>query len=191
MTCGSTLAVETPHAGPDGTLVHGLGALCGTDSKVNDIIVGIQVTHSAPVKEVLLNPDYGGKFEVDGPLASFLRDYQLYDGYTPGPLLLIFALAGLLGSVLALVYRKGSARARNMALGSLVFFVTAVGLLLVADIYVFSWRYQLQALISLPVAGVLGATAALEAYRYRRRATQKASEPESADSAPAAPAPAT
>jgi hypothetical protein len=191
VTCGSELAVQTPHIAPDGKEVSGLGALCGSDSKVNDIIVGIQVTHSGPVKEVLLNPHYGGKFEVDGPLASFLRDYQLYGGYTPGPLLLIFTLLGLLGSVFALVYRKGSARVRNMALPSLVFFVTAVGLLLVADIYVFSWRYQLQALITLPVAGVLGATAALEAYRYRRRATQKATEREPADSAPAAPAPAT
>ena len=191
VACGTELAVETPHVGPAGNLVHGLGTLCGTSSKVNDIIVGVQPTHSAKVHEVLLNPDYGGKFEVNGPLASFLRDYQLYGGYTPGPLLLIFTLLGLLGSVLALAYRKGSARVRNLALPSLIFFVTAVGLLLVADIYVFSWRYQLQALISLPIAGVLGATAALEAFRYRRRATQKAAELESADPAPAAPAPAT
>ena len=188
VTCGSKLAVETPHLAPDGKLVSGLGTLCGTASKVNDIIVGVQPTHSSQTREVLLNPHYGGKAEVDGPLASFLRDYQLYGGYTPGPLLLIFALAGLLGTVLALVYRRGSLWARHLALGSLVFFTTAVGLLLVADIYVFSWRYQLQGLISLPVAGVLGATAALEAYRHRRKATQKAPE---LDSAPATPAPAT
>ena len=178
VTCGSMLALKTPN----------IGSLCGTSNKLNDIIVGIQVTHSSPVHEVLLNPAWGGKFEVDGPLASFLRDYQLYGGYTPGPLLLIFALAGLLGSVMALVYRRGSARTRHLALASLVFFVTAVGLLLIADLYVFSWRYQLQALITLPPAGVLGATAALEALRYRRRATQSAPEIEST---PATPAPAT
>ena len=178
VTCGTKLAQQTPNT----------GSLCGTPNKVNDIIVGIQVTHSSPVDETLLNPAWGGKFEVDGPLASFLRDYQLYGGYTPGPLFLIFALAGLIGSVIALVYRRGSLWARHLALASLVFFVTALGLLLIADLYVFSWRYQLMALISLPPAGVLGATAALEALRYRRRASQKAPEIEST---PAAAAPAT
>ena len=175
--CGSTIAVETPH----------IGTLCGTASKVNKIIVGIQVTHNSPVQEQLLKPAYGGRAQVDGPLASFLRDYQLYGGYTPGPLLLLFTLAGLLGSVLALVYRRGSRWARTMALASLAFFVTAVGLLLVADLYVFSWRYQMQGLISLPPAGVLGVAAALEALRYRRRATQGAPEIEEATPA-AAPA---
>jgi hypothetical protein len=178
VTCGSTLALETPN-------IH---TLCGTSGKVGRIIVGIQLTHNSKVREVLLNPSFGGKAEVDGPLASFLRDYQLYGGYTPGPLLLIFTLAGLLGSVLALVYRRRSPSTRYLALASLVFFVTALGLLLVADLYVFSWRYQLQGLITLPPAGVLGATAALEALRYRRRATQPAAEIEST---PAAAAPAT
>jgi hypothetical protein len=178
VTCGSTLAVQTPN----------IGSLCRTYNHRNRIIVGIQLTHSSPVQEVLLNPAWGGKFEVDGPLASFLRDYQLYGGYTPGPLFLIFTIAGLIGSVMALVYRRGRPRVRHLALASLVFFVTALGLLLIADLYVFSWRYQLQALISLPPAGALGATAALEALRYRRRATQKAPEIEST---PAAAAPAT
>jgi hypothetical protein len=175
VTCGSTLALATPN----------IGSLCGTYNHLNRIIVGIQLTHSAPVHEVLLNPSYGGKWEVDGPLASFLRDYQLYGGYTPGPLFLIFTLAGLLGSVIALVYRRGNPRTRNQALASLVFFVAAIGLLIIADLYVFSWRYQLQALITLPPAGVLGATAALEAFRYRRRATQSAPEIESTSAAPA------
>jgi hypothetical protein len=188
VTCGSTLALETPHVGPDGQLIPGLGSLCRTSNHLNDIIVGTQLTHSSPVHEFLLTPAWGGKFEVDGPLASFLRDYQLYGGYTPGPLLLIFTIAGLIGSVMALVYRRRSPWVRHLALASLVFFVTALGLLLIADLYVFSWRYQLMALISLPPAGVLGATAALEALRYRRRATQKAPEIEST---PAAAAPAT
>ena len=178
VTCGSALALETP----------GIGKLCGTSSKVGRIIVGIQQTHNSTVHEVLLNPAYGGKAEVNGPLASFLRDYQLYGGFTPGPLFLIFTLAGLLGSVLALSYRRRSPSTRYLALASLVFFVTALGLLLVADLYVFSWRYQLQGLVSLPPAGVLGATAALEALRYRRRAPQPAAEIEST---PATPAPAT
>jgi hypothetical protein len=175
--CGSTIAEETPHIGP----------LCGTASKVGRIIVGIQVTHSSPVQEQLLSPSFGGRAQVDGPLASFLRDYQLYGGFTPGPLLLIFTIGGLVGSVIALVYRRGSPWARHLALASLVFFIMALGLLLVADLYVFSWRYQMQALISLPPAGVLGVTAALEALRYRRRATQTAHEIEPTQAA-AAPA---
>jgi hypothetical protein len=175
VTCGSALAQITPN----------IGSLCGTSSDVNRIIVGTQLTHTSPVQEQLLTPSYGGKWQVDGPLASFLRDYQLYGGYTPGPLFLIFALAGLLGSVIALVYRRGSPWARHLALASLVFFVTALGLLIIADLYVFSWRYQLQALVSLPPAGVLGATAALEALRYRRRATQSAPEIESTTATPA------
>jgi hypothetical protein len=167
VTCGSTLALQMPD----------IGSLCGTYNKLNRIIVGFQVHHSSPVHHVLLNPAWGGKWEVDGPLASFLRDYQLSGGYTPGPLLLIFTLAGLAGSVIALVYRRGSPRARNQALASLAFFVTALGLLLIADLYVFSWRYQLQAPISLPPAGVLGATAALEVLGYRRRGIQTAAPP--------------
>jgi len=176
VVCGSALAQETPN----------IGTLCGTYSKVGDIIVGIQPTHSSPVHEVLLSKSYGGKAEVNGKLASFLRDYQLYGGYTPGPLLLLFTLAGLLGAVFALVYRRGSKLARNLALSSFAFLVTAVGLLLVADIYVFSWRYQLQALYSLPTAGVLGLTAAIEAYRYRqRKATPPAGELEETSAEPA------
>jgi hypothetical protein len=185
VVCGSTIAKYTPHVAPDGKVVPGLGPLCGTASKVGRIIVGVQATHSSPVQEQLLNPAYGGKAEVDGPLASFLRDYQLYGGFTPGPLLLIFTILGLVGSVLALVYRSGSPWARHLALASLAFFITGLGLLLIGDLYVFTWRYQLQALISLPPAGVLGAAAAFEALRYRRRATQSAPEIESTTAATA------
>jgi hypothetical protein len=185
--CGSAIAEAVPHVAPDGKLIHGLGPLCGSDSKVGRIIVGVQATHSSPVREQVLNPAYGGRAEVDGPLASFLRDYQLYGGFTPGPLLLLFTILGLVGSVLALVYRSGSPWARHLALASLAFFITAIGLLLIGDLYVFTWRYQLQALFSLPPAGVLGAAAAVEAFRYRRRATQSAPEIESTEAA-AAPA---
>jgi hypothetical protein len=185
--CGSAIAKDVPHVAPDGKVVHGLGSLCGSASKVGRIIVGVQATHSSPVHEQLLNPAYGGKAEVDGPLASFLRDYQLYGGFTPGPLLLIFTILGVVGSVLALVYRSGSPWARHLALASLAFFITGLGLLLIGDLYVFTWRYQLQALYSLPPAGVLGAAAAFEAFRYRRRATQPAPEIESTQAA-AAPA---
>jgi hypothetical protein len=185
--CGSAIAEAVPHVAPDGRLIPGLGSLCGSYSKVGRIIVGVQATHNSAVQEQLLKPAYGGKAEVDGPLASFLRDYQLYGGFTPGPLLLLFTIFGLVGSVLAVVYRRGSPWARQLALASLPFFITAIGLLLIGDLYVFTWRYQLMALISLPPAGVLGAAAAFEALRYRRRATQSAPEIESTEAA-AAPA---
>jgi hypothetical protein len=168
--------------------------ICAHPGTNGDIIVGLQQRHSSPWQYVLLNPAYGGKARVDKPLASFLRAYQLDGGYTPGPLLLIFTLAGLLGSVIALIYRRGSPRARNMALASLAFFVTAFGLLLIADLYVFSWRYQLQALVTLPPAGVLGAAAAIQAVRYRRqRVLSPAEASPAAEIGPAAgigPAPA-
>jgi hypothetical protein len=118
----------------------------------------------------ILNPAYGGKAQVDRSLAGFLRGYQLHGGYAPGPLLLIFTLTGLIGSLLAFVSRRDNDRGRKLALGCLVFFLSAVGLLLISDIYVFSWRYQIQALTTLPPAGVLGASAALEAFRRRKPA---------------------
>jgi hypothetical protein len=135
-----------------------------------DIIVGLQYRLPGPINFQVLTPSYGGKAQVNRPLARFLRSYQLHYGYTPGPLLLIFTLTGLIGSLLALVSRRNSDRGRKLALASLVFFLGAVGLLLISDIYVFSWRYQLQALITLPPAGVLGASAALEAFRRRKPA---------------------
>jgi hypothetical protein len=144
-------------------------ALCAHPGTKGDIVVGLQDRHNSPWHYILMSSSYGGKAQVDEPLASFLRAYQLDGGYTPGPLFLLFTIIGLLGSVIALVYRRGSPRARNLALASLAFFVTALGLLIIADLYVFSWRYQLQAIVTLPPAGVLGAAAAIQAIRYRRQ----------------------
>jgi hypothetical protein len=111
--------------------------------------------------------EWGGKAKVNKPIASFLRSYQLNGGFTPGPLLLAFTILGLIGSVLALVRKWNSPRGRQIALASGYFFATAVGLLLVADVYVFSWRYQLMALITLPAAGVLGFAALTDLFRGR------------------------
>jgi hypothetical protein len=52
-------------------------------------------------------------------------------------------------------------------------------LVLGADLYEFSWRYQLPALVTLPVAGALGATGLARLYRRHR----------SADAGPLTPAP--
>jgi hypothetical protein len=104
----------------------------------------------------------GGQPAVTAPLAGFLRGYQLHGGYTPGPLYLLAVLAGLAGS-LALVSwprarRKaaGEAGPRGPALACLLFFLTGVVVLLMSDVFEFSWRYQLPALVTLPPAGALG-----------------------------------
>jgi len=50
--------------------------------------------------------------------------------------------------------------------------------LLGADLYEFSWRYQLLALVTLPVAGALGATAIARQVRNRRERTASPAAPE-------------
>jgi len=132
------------------------------------IVVGYQIHHTSPWHFYVLPAKWGGKAKVNRMLASFLRSYQLGGGFTPGPLLLAFTIAGLIGSLLALVRKWNSPRGRQLALASGFFFACAVGLLLVADVYVFSWRYQLMALITLPPAGVLGFAALTDLFRRRQ-----------------------
>jgi hypothetical protein len=113
---------------------------------------------------------------VARPLAGFLRGYQLHGGYTPGPLLAFAALAGLTGAVIALAgglaATRGrsllSSRQRELALACLLVFGSAVAVLLASDLFEFSWRYQLPALVTLPPAGALGL--ALLGSLQRRRA---------------------
>jgi hypothetical protein len=102
--------------------------------------------------------------------ARLLREYQLTVGYTPGPVL----LAGLLVGVAA---AAGLGRARRSGLRSacLLWVVVGAGLLLSADVYLFSWRYLLPALVTLPPAGALGVTALLGGRTARRVAHSPAS----------------
>jgi hypothetical protein len=100
----------------------------------------------------------GGRPVVVRPLARFLRSYQLDGGYTHGPLLAGCVLLGLAGSLLVLRRRSGQ-DGRQVALGCLLFFGSAVFVLLVSDLFEFSWRYQLPALVTLVPAGALGITA--------------------------------
>jgi hypothetical protein len=97
----------------------------------------------------------GGPALVVVPVASALRAYQLSVGYTPGPL--------LGGAVLVAVAAAAGLgrRARRSPLRPVVALYLAGGLLvlLFADTFEFSWRYQLPALALLPVAGALGLTA--------------------------------
>jgi len=125
------------------------------------IVVGVQARAFGPFHGRVLRPSYGGPAQVDRPVAAFLRTYQLGGGYTPGPLLALLALAAVAGSVLALVRRATGARGRQLALGCLLFTGTAVTALLAPDVYEFSWRYQLPAVVTLVPAGVLGISALL------------------------------
>jgi hypothetical protein len=121
----------------------------------------------------------GGRPRVWLPVARFLRGYQLGGGYTPGPLLLACSLGGLAGAVIAL-RRRLSQRCRELSRACLVFFVTAAGVLVVSDAFVYSWRYQLPALVTLPAAGAL----ALACLPWRRL---RSAEPAVVASQPALP----
>jgi hypothetical protein len=111
----------------------------------------------------------GGSPAVWRPVANFLHRYQLDGGYTPGPLLALFTIAGLAGSLIALLRRRLDARTRQLALASLLFFASAVFVLLASDLFVFSWRYQIPALVTLVPAGALGLNVIATAVRNRRQ----------------------
>jgi hypothetical protein len=96
----------------------------------------------------------GGEPRVIGPLATFLRGYQLSVGYVPGSFLGLSFLAGLVAAA-------GVGRARRSGLRGACLLPTlcGVGVLLAADLFHFSWRYQLPALVLAPLAGALALTA--------------------------------
>jgi hypothetical protein len=132
------------------------------------IVVGLRFQSSGgPFKYQTLDPSLGGKATVVKPLANFLRHYQLHGGYTPGPVYLFTVLAGLIGS-LSLFLRRRPTVQRRQAWACLVFFTSAVAVLVVADLFEFSWRYQLPALVTLPLAGALGVTVIVAEIRRRR-----------------------
>ncbi len=116
----------------------------------------------------------GGRPTVWRPVADFLHYYQVRGGYTPGPLLALFTLTGAFGSILALVRRRLDPRTRELALACLLCFGSAVCLLLVSDAFVFSWRYQLPALVTLVPGGVLGMAAFTRLLLAKRRSTYSA-----------------
>ena len=112
--------------------------------------------HATPAVVATAISRYGGGAPaVWRPVAGFLRGYQLGGGYTPGPLLALFTLAGLAGSAIGLA-RRGDERTRQLAEACLLFFLSAASVLLVSDLFEFSWRYQLPALVTLVPAGALG-----------------------------------
>ncbi len=122
----------------------------------------------------VLKPAYGGAPQTDKPIAQFLRSYQLGGGYPPGPLLALFTLAGLAGSVLAFARRRLTPQRRQLVLGCVAFFSAAVAILAISDAFEFTWRYQLPALVTLPPAGALGIAALIA---FARRSAPPRAEP--------------
>jgi 4-amino-4-deoxy-L-arabinose transferase-like glycosyltransferase len=95
---------------------------------------------------------------VNAGAARVLIDYQQNGGYTPSWLFAAFLLLGLAG---ALGLTRSARRSRHR-LACLLWTTSGVGLLLIADLFEFSWRYQLPALVFLPAGGVLGLRALLD-----------------------------
>ncbi len=132
------------------------------------IVVGLRFQSSGgPFSYQALDPALGGKATVVKPLANFMRHYQLHGGYTPGPAFLFCVLAGLIGSLALLLRRRGVAQ-RRLAWACFLFSGTALAVLITADLFEFSWRYQLPALVTLPPAGALGVAVILAELRRRR-----------------------
>ncbi|HEY6319819.1 MAG TPA: glycosyltransferase [Acidimicrobiia bacterium] len=105
-----------------------------------------------PAEEIALHG--GGGPAVNRTLAEALRDYQLHGGYLPGPFVALGLLLGLLAAA-----GVGRARRSPLRAACLLTALTGVGVLLAADLFEFSWRYQLPGLIFGPLAGVLGVSA--------------------------------
>jgi hypothetical protein len=108
----------------------------------------------------------GGTPAVWRPVAGFLRSYQLGGGYTPGPVLALCTLAGLAGSA-ALLRRRAGPRIRQPALACLLLFTSGAALMLASDLFEFSWRYQLPALVTVVPAGALGISVIIGLVRAR------------------------
>ncbi|MFF0147529.1 dolichyl-phosphate-mannose-protein mannosyltransferase [Amycolatopsis sulphurea] len=107
---------------------------------------------------------------VDEPIAVVLRNYQLNGGFAPGTVLGFFALLGL--STL-LRRKRPHDPARSGAL-----FAAGAGLFLLfaCAVFEFSWRYQLPALVLLPMAGALGFTTLTSPSRRRLAAYPDATD---------------
>jgi hypothetical protein len=151
-----------------------------------------QLNPAGKVKVIARGRRFRDQPTVNPSLAGFLRTYQLGGGYTPGPLLLLTTLAGLAGT-LGVLRRRGSAAQRAAATACLLFCLSAVAVLLASDLFEFSWRYQLPALVTLPPAGALGITVLIGYFAGRRGGSRpvprQASQPASGLSqGPASPA---
>ncbi|MEV6899343.1 glycosyltransferase family 2 protein [Amycolatopsis sp. NPDC051372] len=115
-----------------------------------------------PADIAMITQQYDGvNPSVNEPIATFLRDYQINGGFVPGAVLGFFALLGLLTM---LRRKKPRDKARS---GALLAAGSGLFLLFASAVFEFSWRYQLPALVLLPVAGALGFTTLTAASRRR------------------------
>jgi len=90
--------------------------------------------------------------------------------------LLVALLTGIAGTC---TYRRRGPTglgSQPLALACLLATGLGVAAVLGADLYEFSWRYQLPALVTLPVACALGATAIARHRRERRAAARAAGQ---------------
>jgi hypothetical protein len=140
------------------------------------IVVSLAQSGLSPVTDQPLGPAleplksaYGGAPQVDVPIAAFLRHYQRGGGYTPGPLLALCVLAGLIGSAAVFARRRLTPARSQLVLACLLFFSAAITVLAISDAFEFTWRYQLPALVTLPPAGALGIGVLIAFARKSRR----------------------
>jgi len=138
------------------------------DTAVNDVPIDrwqFQLTYpqfADPATVSAVTRQYDGiEPTVNRPIATFLRGYQLNGGFVPGAVLGFFAVLGLLT---VLRRKKPRDKARS---GALFAAGTGLFLLFASAVFEFSWRYQLPALVLLPVAGALGFTTLTAASRRR------------------------
>ena len=137
------------------------------------IIFGLHLAAAGgPTVYRKLDANFGGNSHVWLPGATFLRRYQFHGGYTPGPLLLLGFIVGLAAALTAF-RRRASKEQRQLALAALALWATGVAVLLLSDLFEFTWRYQLPALVTLPPAGAVGIAVIIRFVR-RRRADSRA-----------------
>lgn len=132
-----------------------------------------QLNPAGKVKVIEKGRRFRDQPTVSAGLAGFLRAYQRGGGYTPGPLFLFTVLAGLAGTI-GVLRRHASPAQRSTATACALTFLSAVAVLLASDVFEFSWRYQLPALVTMPPAGALGimVVAGYVAARRQRGAQQ-------------------
>ena len=68
-----------------------------------------------------------------------------------------------------MLFRRLTDRTRQLALGCLLFTATAAVVLLSPDVFEFSWRYELPAVITLVPAGVLGIWAIVSMRKAQKK----------------------
>jgi hypothetical protein len=139
-----------------------------------------QLQHPWRISALRVLSARGDPPHMNAGLARFLHGYQRF-GYTPGPILGLAMLAGLLAAL-------GIGRARRSGLRSacFLFSVTAAALLLSSvAVSQFSWRYQIPQLVLLPPAAALAWTA----FRGRRAAVPAAAPTPVPEASPVEPSP--